>query len=440
MSTIVYSAGQGSSAVRLAAGLSWVVVKTGANGKPQNDKIRTQAQSSGASRYVLHKGQEGEATTLGLYSDPMTPSKGGKLYSLSSLFLAGILREASVERNLINVALLLEPQGAPSMRTLVFIEAGQVTRDTVLERTRAISSLEEHLAQMPGISVFSEHAEITHPHTPITWADVAELADKRAVDSLLRPVPRSPVLVLSVLAAALAVTSWFAYDQLVRQPEKKRRLAAEQAARDQTPAYLEAVDRELKSTGWNRDDLKAFVTSLRERSAQRAGWALEQITCDPQQCTSQWGRRGGLVTDLAAALPKEVLLPGDAASGPASLEKAFTRANHERKTTSLEKADLPKGQASTTALLAVAQKMTNAGVPMSLRELTPWGAIPLAEVRPTAVLLKGGLEIPVMPHLAIDALNLLPANVLIQSVALRISDGSMNFTFKGNSYAQQNTP
>jgi hypothetical protein len=440
MSTIVYSAGQGSSALRLAAGLSWVVVKTGANGSPQKEKIRAQAQASGASRYVLHKGQAGEATTMGLYSDPMTPSRGGKLYSLSSLFLAGILREASVERNLINVALLLEPQGAPNMRVLVYIEAGQVTRDTVLERTRAIASLEEHLAQLPGVSVFSEHAEITPVHTPITWADVAELADKRATASLLRPVPRSPVLLLCALAVALAVASWFSYDLLVRQPEKKRRALAEQAQRDQTPAYLEAVERELKTTGWNRLDLLAFVSSLRGRPAQRAGWAIEQITCDVQQCTTQWGRRGGLVTELAAALPHEILLSGDAANGNASLEKAFTRTNQERKNASLDKSDLPRGQASTTALLAMGQKMANAGVAVSLRELRPWDAIPLAEVQPPAVLLKGELELPVMPHLAIDALGLLPANVLIQSISLRVTDDSMTFTFKGNSYAQQNTP
>jgi len=440
MSTIVYSAGQGSSAVRLAAGLSWVVVKTGATGSVQKEQIRAQAQASGASRYVLHKGQAGDATTIGLYSDPMTSSKGGKLYSLSSLFLAGILREASVERNLINVALLLEPQDAPAMRVLVYIEAGQVTRDTVLERTRAIASLEEHLAQLPGISVFSEHAEITQGHTPITWTDVAELADKKAAASLLRPVPRSPVLLLCALAVALAVVSWFSYDQLVRQPEKKRRVLAEQARRDQTPAYLEAVNRELKSTGWDRVELLAFVRGLRERPALRAGWALEQITCDVQQCTTQWGRRGGLVTDLVAALPQETLLTGDAANGTASLEKAFTRASQERKTASLNPSDLPRGQASATALLAMAQKMANAGMAVSLRELKPWDAIPLAEVRPAAVLLKSELELHVMPHLAIDALGLLPANVLVQSISLRVTDGSITFTLKGNSYAQQNTP
>lgn len=440
MSTIVYSAGQGSNAVRLAAGLRWVVVDTGADGKPQNEKIRAQAHASGASRYVLHKGLKGEATTLGLYSEPMTPSKGGKLYSLSSLFLSGILREAAAERSLINVALLMEPQGVPHMRVLVYIEAGQVTRDTVMERARAIASLEDHLEQLPGISVLSEHAEITRTHTPITWADVAELADKKSVDSLLRPVPRSPVFLFCFLAIALCTAGWLSYDQLVRQPERKRRVAAELARRDQTPAYLEAVDRELKSTGWDRADLKAFVVSLRDRPALSTGWALEQITCDVQRCTTQWGRRGGVVTDLAASLSQETLLTGDAASGSASLEKAFTRESHERKAISLEKTDLPKAEASATALIAVAQKMTNAGVEASLRETKSWDAIALAGVQPQTVLLKGEIEIQLMPHLVDEVLELLPPNVLIQTFTLRVADDSMTFTFKGHSYAKQNTP
>ena len=420
--------------------MRWVVVETEPKGKVPDDKIRAQAEASGASRYVLHKGQPGEATTLGLYADPMDPSKGGKLYSLSSLFLAGILGEAKVERSLINVVLIMEPPGAPNMRVLVQIEAGQVTRDAVLERSRAIDSLEEHVLQLQNTTVFSQHAELKCRQTSITWNDLAVLVNPNAAPSLLIPIPKSPAILLTVLGLAFALAGWFAYDQLVAQPEKKRRMAAELAKRDQTPAYLEAVGHELKTTGWDRSDLRAFIDSLRGRQALLAGWALDQITCDVQQCTTQWGRRGGLVKDLTAALPQETLVAGDAASGASSLEKAITRAPHEAKMTNLEVVDLPTASVSTTTLLSVAQKLTNAGLPVTLRELTSWDATPLTEVKPQAVLLKGAIEIPVMPHLANDAIGLLPPNILIQSMNLKVADGNMTLTIKGSSYAQQNTP
>jgi len=437
MSTIVHTLGTGRSALRLAAGLRWVVLDAGSAsrpGKPRPDKIRAQAKASGASSYVLQQADQ-NTTTIGLYSEPMQPSKGGKIYSLSMLFLRGVQREAAVDRNLINVALMLEPQGAPTMRVLVFIEAGQITRDLVLERSRAIEQLDKHVAVSPGLSVFSQHAEISHAHTPITWSNIDRLVDKSAVEAVLRPVPRSPFVAIALVFAVLLASSWFAYDHYVRQPEKKRRAAAELARRDQTPAYLAAVNQELQTSGFDRADLVALLTGLRGRPALTAAWALEQITCDTRQCTTTWSRRGGLSSDLAAALPNETIVPGDTSAGGSSLEKAYTQVLREAKTSSLDRLALPVAATSAAQLVSVAQKMTNASIPVTLRETRAWDAVPLVNVAPQAVLRKGDLEISVMPHQAADVLALLPPNVLIHSVTFKVAE-SIQVIFKGASYAQ----
>lgn len=438
MSTIVHTLGTGRSALRLAAGLRWVVLDAGSAsrpGKPRSDKIRAQAKASGASSYVLQQADQ-STTTIGLYNEPMQPSKGGKIYSLSMLFLRGVQREAAVDRSLINVALMLEPQGAPNMRVLVFIEAGQITRDLVLECSRAIEQLNKHVAVSPGLSVFSQHAEISHAHTPITWSNIDRLVDKSAVEAVLRPVPRSPLAAITLVLAVLLVSTWFVYDYSVRQPEKKRRAAAELARRDQTPAYLAAVNQELQTSGFERADLVAFLNGMRARPALIVGWALEQVSCDTRQCTTTWSRRGGLSSDLAAALPLETMVSGDASGGgSASLEKAYTQVLREAKTSSLDRLALPVADTSAAQLVSVAQKLANANIPVTLRETRAWDAIALSNVNPQAVLRKGDLEISVMPHQAADVLALLPSNVLLQGVTFKVAE-TIQVIFKGASYAQ----
>ena len=437
MSTIVHTCGNGRKAPRLAAGLRWVVLEQGGRAKSTKvkpEKIRKQAQASGASRYVIQHQEDQDATTMGLYSEPMEPKKAGPIYSLSMLFLGSIVRQTQIEQSLINIALLMEPQGSPSRRVLVFIEAGQITLDLVLEREHALAQLEKHIAISQGLFIFSQHAEIAHTHKAISWEELDRVVDKHASDSLLRAVPQSPFLLVGAVLAALSIVGYIAYDYYVAAPEKKRRIAMNLAKADQTPAYLAATQVELQSIAWERKDLLAFAKELRERSAFTAGWAIEQISCDMQQCTTQWARRGGLLSGLIAALPKETLIGGD--TGAASLDRAYTQLAQAKASSSFDPAKLPNAAQSNLALVSAAQMLANASVALTLRESRPWDAIALAGVQEQAVLRKAELEINLQPHLLEQTLAALPANVLIHNFVFKVSGEAISIVLKGNSYAK----
>ena len=456
MSSIVYSEGKGRKGLRLAAGLRWVILDTGASSKLSAKKIRLQAQPTGASRYVVNQravtpngvSQTSQEATIGLYNEPMQPSAGGTLYSLSMVVLSGFLRQENLDHNKINVALLMEPQGAPHLRAMVFIQNAQVIMDSVLETTRAIEQLGEHVARSGAMTIFSENPEIALEHTPITWSQIVSLVDRKASDALLRPIPGTPYPFVTFLMLSLAVGGWFAYDHYVREPEKNRRAALALAARDQTPAYREAVQAELHSTGWDRADLLGFLASVRQRAVFESGWVFREMMCDIHQCTTQWERRGGLLTGLASARRDESIVSAGATdeangtpsgtllNGPPALEKAITQFKHSRKVAALEVVDLPEASVSVLQLITVAQQLSNAAIGVTLREMHPWEVISTTDVEPRAILRKSELELSLMPHQATETFALLPSNTLIQSVRLKVADvNSFSLELKANSYA-----
>jgi hypothetical protein len=455
MSSIVYTHGKGRKGLHLAAGLRWVILDMGTGSKPSPKKIRAQAQPTAASRYVVNRraiGPQGtEQTsleaTIGLYNEPIRSSTDGLLYSLSMVVLGGILRQESLNPQTINVALLMEPQGAPHLRVMVFIQNAQVILDSVLDKTRAIELLKEHVQRSGEITIYCEHPEIPLEHTPITWPQIVSLADKKATAALLRTIPATPYPLLVFLVLSLAVSGWFAYDHYVREPEKKRRIALALAARDQTPVYVAAAQGALRSTGWERADVLQFLASMRERSVLESGWVLKQMFCDIHQCTTQWERRGGLLTGLAAARPAETILSngttditsGSPPGGPPALEKAITQFKHSRKVTALEVADLPYASSSMADLITVAQKFSNAGIGVTIRDMHPWEVIPTTDVEPLAILRISELEMTLMPHQVRETLDSLPKNTLVQSVRLNVADvNSFTLDLRASSYASPN--
>ncbi len=450
MSFIVYDTAKGRKGVRLAAGLRWVVLEGNDKARPSSKKIREQARGMAASRYVLnHKPnsnsargvQGGENTTIGLYTEPVHPIVKGKLYSLSMLLLVAILRDQQVDLDAVNVALLMEPQGMPHLRVIVFIQSGQVIMDSVVEKERAIKQIEDHVARALPVRVLAQHPEIAGPYTPISWETVVGFVDSKASDALLRSIPRAPHQFVVLAVLGVAASSWVAYDTFVIQPHRKRLAAQALAARDQTPTYLKAALHALQSTGWDRTDLKAFLIAMRERPVIEAGWMLQEMACDVAQCTTKWERRGGLLPGLAAARADETLLsPGtstSAAAGPPALDTASTQIQHPRQLAAVDPSTLPKVSTAVDDLVTLGQKLSNAGIAVNLREMQPWEVIPISDVDPQSILRKSELEISLMPHQASEVLALLPESTLIQTVHLKVADiNSVTLVFKGNSYAR----
>jgi hypothetical protein len=205
---------------------------------------------------------------------------------------------------------------------------------------------------------------------------------------------------------------------------------------------------ELHSTGWDRADLLGFLASVRQRAVFESGWVFREMMCDIHQCTTQWERRGGLLTGLASARRDESIVSAGATdeangtpsgtllNGPPALEKAITQFKHSRKVAALEVVDLPEASASVLQLITVAQQLSNAAIGVTLREMHPWEVISTTDVEPRAILRKSELELSLMPHQATETFALLPSNTLIQSVRLKVADvNSFSLELKANSYA-----
>lgn len=439
MSAIVYSEGKGRSAVRIAAGLRWVVLDGGlGRGKSQTSQIRIQAASIGSSRYVMQKSDAGD--TVGLYNDPIVEdaSLKGKIYSLSILMLTGYLQRDGVDPVGINAVLMMQPSGLPEKRLLIYIEGGQVTLDTILDRDKAIEQAKSQIDISPDAVLYLEHAEVDRAHERISWSDVVELIDKKVSVAVLKSVPVSPYLLPVIVLAIASAGGWYAYDQLVRQPEKRRLASIQAAKKDKTPVYVSASEQALRSTGWDRDDIKNFVFGLMSHPAYVTGWSFAKIACDQSGCISEWSRRGGIVTDLQAALPNEkmIILSQDGGNQSSTIEKTFMRQAYERKNAAIERSQLGTIEQSILEIRPVIQKLQNAGASATMGEFKKWEVASTSGVRVNELIYQTPVEVTMPLFRLSETLNMLPTNILLHSLVISNADGSLSFNLKGVAYAR----
>lgn len=440
MSAIVYSEGKGRSSVRIAAGLRWVVLDGGlGRGKSQTSQVRIQASSIGSTRYVIQKSEVGD--TVGLYNDPLTEdaSLTGKVYSLSVLMLSGLLQKEGVDPVGVNAVFLMQPAGLPDKRLLIYIESGQVTLDTILEREKAIDQAKSHIDMSPDAVLYLEHAEIDRSHERMSWEEVAELVDKRASIAVLKAIPISPFLLPVCIIAIASISGWYAYDKLIHQPEVRRQASVLAAKKDKTPAYIAAADQALRSAGWDRANLVDFVSKLSSHPAYVAGWSLVSMSCDLDACISQWSRRGGIVTELQSDLPAESLIvtnpDNDAQSS--TIEKSFMRMPHERKASVIERAELKTNDEYLIEIRPIMQRLINAGAVASIGDIKKWDVSSLSGVKSNEIIYQSPFEI-YMPFFRFsDVVALLPKNILLQSLDITNNDGSLGFKLKGNAYVRR---
>lgn len=440
MSAIVYSEGKGRSAIRIAAGLRWVVLDGGlGRGKSQTSQVRIQSASVGSTRYVIQKSDAGD--TVGLYNDPLVEDATlkGKIYSLSMLMLAGLLLKDGVEAVGVNAVLMMQPTGLPEKRLLIYIEGGQVTLDTILERDKAIEQAKSHIDMSPDAVLYLEHAEVDRSHERISWQDVVALIDKKVSSAVLKQVPVSPYLLPVLILAIASVGGWYTYDQMVRQPEKRRLASIQAAKKDKTPAYIAAAERALRTTGWDRADMNSFVAGLMSHPAYLSGWTLAQVICDQEACTSEWARRGGVVTDLQVALPNEKLVIGSAGSSTQSstLEKSFMRQTYERKNAEIDRSNLATSEQALMEIRPVMQRLLNASALATIGEFKKWEVVSTSGVRVNEIVYQAPFEVSLPLFRLSETLDMLPKNILLQTLSITNGDGSFSFNLKGNAYARQ---
>lgn len=445
MSTIVYSAGEGRAKGHMAVGLRWVVLDQGAkrrkDGRIATHIIRTQARTIAASKFVVL--QSGMDTAAGFYSDPVVaaPPRLEKVYSLSMLFLSAFLRQRS--DTVVNAALLMQTDRNIDKRAVVIILGGQVTLDTLLDTEKALERVNDEIRNVPGISVFCQSPEISATHTIISWEDITALTDKEGSISRLQPVPASAYLIPAVAMVAVVIGGTVSYDQMVRKPEARQRALAQAVKADRTPAYVAAVDLALQRSGWSTGDLKNHVDALRQYPMFTKGWALESLACDGAQCLARWERRGGTLATLQTALPSEkLLMPGSDESpltkgAVATLERAFTTRPLAAQYLASSRDKLQTKNQALLSLYSPMQKLSNAGLSVSIGEPSKWDGFDASGVTASEILLQMPISITAPYFRAHEVLSTLPTNVFLKSFLLNTADGAMTINFKGFVYARQ---
>jgi hypothetical protein len=429
MSLVVHTFNVKRKSCRIAGALKWVI---------SPDKVRTIAQAHSATHFVTHMVEESKF--LGLYTPTIADTSKGKLYSLSMLFLAGI-RRGGGDGDLVgvNAVLMMQPQDAANKRCLVFVEYGQITRDSIESLEDAIVKIKEHLDTSPGATVFLQHPELGCDHQLLTWDEISGFADSDT--TVLLPVPMSPYTIPASLLIFAVIAGYFVYDELVAKPASERAMAAAKARNDQTPAYLTAVDTALSSTGWDPTDLAQFVGRLQSRPLLTQGWALESMQCDMAGCKSQWGRMGGVLSTLIADLPDEkVLLTIDDAGTPettSTLNKTFSRRDDVRKAVRLDRADLKSLQEVIIQTRPTWQTLSNAGIGVVTPDPRRWAVADLTGVKAQAVLVELPLELTMPLWRIKDVLPMLPSYLLISGMAINVSETKISVTLKGAMYAHQ---
>lgn len=445
MSTIVHSSEVGKTRLHMAVGLRWVVLDQGTkrrkDGRVPAKIIRAQAQTVAASKFVVLHSEMDRAA--GFYSDPVVgaPPRSEKVYSLSMLFLSAFLRQQAGA--VVNAVLLMQADRAIDKRAVVIILGGQVTLDAMLDTDKALERVQEEIRSVPGISVFCQSPEISATHTIISWEDITALTNKDGSMCRLQPVPASPYLIPSVLLLGVVISGVVSYDQLVRKPEARQRALAEAVKADRTPGYLAAVDLALQSSGWDLDDLQSHLNALRQYPMFTKGWALESLSCDGSNCLSRWARKGGTLETLQAALPSEKLvMPGSEEStltkgAVATLERAFTTHQLSAKHQARGRDKLQTKEKALLALYSPMQKLSTAGLSVSIGEPSKWDGFDVSGVAASEILLQMPISITAPYFRAKEVLSLLPANVAMKSFLLNTADGAMTINFKGLVYARQ---
>ena len=422
MSVIVHSTGKDKLSIGLAGALRWSVLATSSQDlRKKNSIIRNQASLIGAHSYATR--QIGDATYLGLYTQSAIGVKKIKsIHSLGIAFLAA-LTGPDVDPVTVNAILLVEPAQMSEKRALVVIEGGEIVRDVIEGASEAIANAMRARESLPSHVVYAQYPEISGAQT-VTWE---QLLDGCSQDSILQPVPKSPLLLVGIAVVLMAVGGYFAYQKMVVEPEKKRKALAAAAAADQTPVYLAQLRASLSALGWDRKELSKRLADLNAFPMYHAGWALEKREClaSAQKCETQWKRTGGQLSALQKLL-------GEASYDVAVSNLDTTTMSHNQpvQAEKLEMEQLPEIGAAAKQLREVLQRLSNAEISVSTANSEKWPAMDFKNVKPAVVASRGSIEITAPLPKVIAVLAELPSTVVMDSYTLVVGSGDVGSLFK----------
>lgn len=433
MSVIVHAEGDGRTAVGLAGALRWAVLDSSSPRK-WNKSIRSQASLVGASSYTTKSFDE--ARFLGLYTKAVfTAGHAAEIKILHSLAIAFLeaLTHPEVDDRTINAILLMIPQNQPEKRALVVIEGGMIVRDVIEGVAEAIANVQRARESLPGHIVYSQHPEVSGSES-ISWEELLLACN---TDSLLRPIPNNPSVVIGIAALIIGVAGYIAYDKLVVEPQAKIKRLKSIAAADKTPAYRNLLESSLANLGWDRQDLTSSLISLEAYPFYGEGWSLEKRECNVilQGCVSTWHRNGGQNSGLIKMLPNEAY---DVTGS--TLTSALTILKRPMKGAQLSHAGLHEVNAAAAELRNQLQLLATADIVITSWASEKWPSMDFRNVLPSAIATRSGVEIIAPLPKAVAVLASLPSSVVIDGYTLTVGSGDLgslfNIKFKGYVYAK----
>jgi hypothetical protein len=415
---LVHTAKNGRKSVEIFSQMRWAVLDDGVeNSSKQSlkNRIRSTGQMVQASHYVLTKLER--ATFIGLFSDPViyNGSRSASRFSLAALLLSAINKDEH-SQSLLNAVFILGLPSNQDKRVVVVIEGGQIAMDAVMERNGAIEVVNERYKSIPGLNIYSEHAEVSHPHDPIGWDQIVDMA-AGASDAKLTPVPTSPWMLRIALLAVVLAGSYLAYDNLVIKPRVSQLRAQQLALLDKTGDYLQKADMELGAAVWDPTDIEAALNTVRGIPAFVRGWVVTEVECSSKVCSVTLSRVGGLATDIQTAMPDWKV--NSAASG---LDRQVMTFERPEKRAGISRSSILSPEESMLRIRPLLQTMANAGISTSIGEPKVLRFGVLEGVTSPNLLKQVPVIVSVPMHQAVEVIKLLKDQVQFESFKVLVGE------------------
>lgn len=429
MSTIVFY----ENHIALACGLRWSVLGETGKSQKNNAEIRKTAKTVDANLFAIDLVEN--TKYLGLYTKNISittnltkEQKRSTIHSLALVFINAIQESSDVDRSSIFAILVATPptdkQG--ETRAVVVIEGGRVVHDGIENRIRATEIVTEHRSRQLQYRVFCDLDEYEDAIIA-DWSELVKYAEK---NTLCSKVPTNPAKYLAFAVGLLGVSLYAAYHVLIIIPEKEAEAARRQAELDKTPIYLKALGEEMERVGWSVNSINAFIEKVKLEPYFYKGWSLKSMDCHISQCTENWERQGGLLTDLLEIRNNGKYVPEESTSD----KTAVVRVPNKGEPMKLIMEMLPaSGIPVHIALKPALNTLENAGASAQISESMTWPVMPMDGVRREVVVRRTRIEINYKMPMIQDGLRLMPKNFVPESIIISADQG-MSVSVRGFIY------
>ena len=185
---------------------------------------------------------------------------------------------------------------------LIVIEAGVPTLDVIVAESEAISMMEYYQQSRDRNMLFRIVSNDLNMWVADSFIEDESAFVKKHMSSALRinTIPLDyKTLLQGVIGIFALLGVLIGYDYYVEE-QRKRELAAQIAAQDNSAQYAAALNDKLGQVGLATEEYKQLLNSVYSLPYYVNGWAMKSIDCKLSLCTMQWTSVGGYTDQLSA--------------------------------------------------------------------------------------------------------------------------------------------